>query len=213
MATGALTLFPNPAVPDLGCLVRHKHDLQIEDGAANVHVEFMPSIDLNTPFHQTYFRVKCGEAGFFERCFVYMTVDASVPPFILETRPPDWVLGGDTRPHPSDWFRYPTQGGTRLYWFFGQFRNPASTVWQPDAIVGHSYDIYENGTLSTVQYDDTGGDRDLNDFILEVAIVKREEWGVLTQAEGQAEANETFERNIGPRLREQIRRLEGKRGE
>ncbi len=38
-------LFPDFATPDLGCLVRRKHELQIEDGNANVHVEFVPSID------------------------------------------------------------------------------------------------------------------------------------------------------------------------
>jgi len=36
--------FPNPATPDLGCLVRRKHGLQTEP--FNVHVEFQPSIDL-----------------------------------------------------------------------------------------------------------------------------------------------------------------------
>jgi hypothetical protein len=29
---------------------------------------------------------------------------------------------------------------------------------RPDAIVAHAYDIYDNGTLSTVQYGDTSGD-------------------------------------------------------
>jgi hypothetical protein len=89
-----------------------------------------------------------------------MTTDATIPPPILENFPPNFVLGKDYTPHPSDWSRFPTQSGQRLYWFFGQRRDPATTVWQPDALVGHSYDIYENVTLSTVQYDDTGGDRD-----------------------------------------------------
>ena len=61
-------LFPNFATPDLGCLVRRKHDLEIEVGAANIHVEFMPSIEFQPRYHQTYFRVKCGSAAFFQRC-------------------------------------------------------------------------------------------------------------------------------------------------
>jgi hypothetical protein len=39
--------------------------------------------------------------------------------------------------------------------------------------VGHSYDRYDNGTLSTVGWDDTGGDLDYDDLTMEVAVVYR----------------------------------------
>ncbi len=191
-------LFPNPATPDLGCFVRRKHGLETEP--FNIHVEFAPSIDQATPSQQLYFRVKCGEAAFHQRALVFMTTDASVPGPILEQFPPDWVLGGDHRPFPSDWFRLPTQTGQRLYWFFGQHRDPNGGVWRPDAFVGHSYDIYERGTLSHVQFDDTGGDRDMDDFILEVALVKRFPPVLQQEVEGQREASERFERERLPEL-------------
>jgi hypothetical protein len=164
-------------------------------------VDFSPSIDFFPTFHQTYFRVKCGHAAFFERCLVFRSANFNGP-----LGPPDWLLGGDFTPHPSDWLRYPTQGGLGVYWFFGQFRDPASTSWQADAVVGHIYDIYDNGTLSTVQYNDTGGDSDLNDLILEVAIVKREPTN-LTEVQGQQAAVQQFERHVAPRLRAEVAKL------
>jgi hypothetical protein len=42
-----------------------------------------------------------------------------------------------------------------------------------NASIGHSFDIYDNGTLSTVGWDDTGGDLDHNDKVMEVAVVYR----------------------------------------
>jgi hypothetical protein len=195
--------FPNPNTPDLGCFVRRKHEFQTDADVdfQNVHVEFNPSIDFNPTYHQTYFRVMCGEAAFFQRCLVYMTVNASVPPPVLQNYPPDFVLGGNFTPRPSEWNRYPTQSGERFYWFFGQHRNPANTTWQADALVGHSYDIYENGTLSIVRYDDTGGDRDFNDLVLEIAIVGRRSWGDLIQAKNQVAVNAKIEKQGLPRLR------------
>jgi hypothetical protein len=198
---GIFDLFPNPATPDLGCFVRRKHELETEP--FNIHVEFAPSIDQADAIQQCYFRVLCGKAAFFQRALVFMTADASVPPPILEHFPPDWVLGGDFTPHPSDWLRFPAQTGQRFYWFFGQHRNPAAGPWAPDAFVGHTYDIYDNGTLSRVHYDDTGGDRDMNDLILEVAMVKRRPL-VVSQADGQLEVNERFVRDRLPRLKDRM---------
>ena len=181
----SILLFPNPSTPDLGCFVRRKHEFQTDPDVdfGNVHVEFNPSIDFSPQYHQTYFRVMCGEAAFYERCLVYMTPDVSVPPPVLQNFPPGYVLGGDYNPRPSDWYKFPTQGGQRFYWFFGQCRNPATSNWQADPLVGHGCSIYENGTLSIVRYDDTGGDRDFNDLVLEVAIVGRRSWLTLAQAD------------------------------
>jgi hypothetical protein len=211
MPIEAISLFPSFAAPDLGCFVRRKHALEIELGNENIHYEFMPSIDFQPSYHQVYFRVICGRARFFQRCFVYMPAGSNIPPSVLENTPPDWVLGGDYTPRPSDWFRYPTQKGERTYWFFGQHRNPMGGSWQADALVGHIYDIYENGTLSTVHYDDTGGDRDMNDLILEVAVVGRRSWGDLVQAVSQEAANKRFKKTALPKLkklREQAIRAE-----
>jgi hypothetical protein len=185
MPLESIALFPNPNSPDLGCFVRRKHDLEIEVGSRNIHVELNPSIDFHPTYHQLYLRVICGEAAFYQRCFVYMTSDLSIPPPVLGVSPPDWILGGEYTPRPSDWQRYPTQLGDRFYFFFGQHRNPSAGTWTADALVGHSYDIYENGTLSTIYYDDTGGDRDMDDFVLEAAIVGRHSCEEITQAVDQ----------------------------
>jgi hypothetical protein len=195
--------FPNPNTPDLGCFIRRKHEFEIDPDVdfQNVHIEFNPSIDFSPAYHQTYFRVMCGEAAFFQRCLVFMTTDTSIPPPILQNFPPGFVLGGDFNPRPSDWNRFPTQLGERFYWFFGQHRNPATTNWQVDAAVGHSYDIYENGTLSIVRYDDTGEDRDFNDLVLEVAIVGRRSWRDLIQAVDQEKANRTIQKQGIPKLK------------
>lgn len=201
MPLESISLFPNPNTPDLGCFIRRKHEFQLDGDFQNLHVEFNPSIDFNPPYHQIYFRVMCGEAAFFQRCLVYMTTDASIPAPILQTFPPNFVLGGDYTPRPSEWFQFPTQSGQRIYWFFGQHRNPATSVWRADAGVGHSYDIYENGTLSIVRYDDTGGDQDFDDFVLEIAIVGRRSWLSLVQAENQAAVNKEIEKKGLPTLR------------
>jgi hypothetical protein len=203
-----IQIFPDPSAPDLGCFVRRKHGFETDPDVdfENVHIEFNPSIDFSPAYHQTYFRVMCGHAAFFERCLVYMTPDANIPPQNVQATPPAFVLGGDFTPQPSDWSRFPTQFGQRVYWFFGQHRDPATTFWAPDSLVGHSYDIYENGTLSTVQYDDTGADRDFNDLILEVAIVGRHPWINLRQATEQAAVNKRIEEKNVPRLREILSR-------
>lgn len=200
--------FPNPNTPDLGCFVRRKHEFEIDSDVdfQNVHTEFNPSIDFGPLYHQTYFRVMCGEAAFFQRCLVFMTTDLSIPPPVLQNFPPNFVLGGDFTPRPSEWFHFPTQRGERFYWFFGQHRNPATTTWHADAAVGHSYDIYENGTLSIVRYDDTGGDRDFNDLVLEVAIVGRASWGLVTQAVDQAAVNKVIQKKGLPKLQELLKK-------
>jgi len=197
----SITQFPTFSAPDLGCFVRRKHNLETDAGYRNVHVEVMPSIDFHPHFHQVYFRVICGRARFFQRCFVYMTTDAQVPPFVLEERPPDWVLGGDYATRPSDWFKYPTQGNERFYWFFGQHRNPDGGSWQADNLVGHVYDIYENGTLSTVHYDDTRIDRDMDDLVLEIAVVGRRSWRDLVQAADQEAVNDQLKKSALPKLK------------
>lgn len=92
---------------------------------------------------------------------------------IVQTTPPDLLLGGDYRPYPSDWVRFPVQWGPKDYWFAGEHRNPSQANWERDASVGHSFDRYDNGTLSTVGWDDTGEDLDHDDLILEVAVVYR----------------------------------------
>jgi hypothetical protein len=134
-----------------------------------------------------------------------MRSDLTIPPPVLESFPPDWILGGEHTPRPSDWQRYPTQSGDRFYFFFGQHRNPSASSWTADALVGHSYDIYENGTLSTIQYDDTGGDQDMDDFVLEAAIVGRRSWEQVIQADDQEIVNERVARDVLANVRSRLR--------
>ncbi len=168
-------VFPwwTPDVPDLGCFVRRKHGLESYDW--NIWNEFSPWNAGGIITHQTYARVLCGRAAFYQRARVVM-LGPSSDPFLANASPPDFILGGNHVPYPSDWIKFPVQTQERLYWFIGEHRNPATTTWAADKRVGHEFDIYDNGTLSTVKYDDTGGDMDQDDFILEVAVVRRRPW-------------------------------------
>jgi hypothetical protein len=115
--------------------------------------------------------------------------------------PPEWVLGGDFRPYPSEWLKYPPQNEGRMYLFAGEHRNPAQPAWRWDGAVGHTYDIYDNGTLSTVHWDDTGGDRDFDDFVVEVAVVRRPRFFVdLVLAERDEDGLKRFAEEIEPKL-------------
>jgi hypothetical protein len=203
-----ISLFPSPSTPDLGCFLRRKHGVQVDEWARNVHVDLNPSVDFQPRHHQVYYRVVCGHASYFQRALVYMRSDLSIPGPVLAAFPPDDVLGGDYTPRPGDWRRFPTQTGQRFYVFLGQHRPPDATEWRADGLVGHGYDIYENGTLSTVRYDDTGGDRDLDDFVLEVAVVGRRSWRDLVQARDQAEATEAAAEPLRRALRERVVEIE-----
>jgi hypothetical protein len=197
-------LFPfwTPDTPDLGCFVRQKHGLE----TYNFHVYGEPSPweisggTLRFFGHQAYFRVKCGKAGFFQRCLVYMRGPSATVTDVIGA-PPEWVLGGDHLPYPSDWQKYPPQWEGRTYFFAGEHRNPAESVWRWDEAVGHVYDIYDNGTLATVQWDDTGGDRDFNDFVVEVAVVRRRRFfDDIVVAERNEGALQRFVEEIEPKL-------------
>lgn len=197
-------LFPfwTPDTPDLGCFVQQKHGLETYD--FHVYGEPSPWVisgdSLKFLAHQAYFRVKCGKARYFQRCLVYMRGANATVTDVLGA-PPDWVLGGDYVPYPSDWLKYPPQSDGRTYFFAGEHRSPAESVWRWDAAVGHRYEIYDNGTLATVQWDDTGGDRDFNDLIVEVAVVRRRFFfDNLVVASRDDEALKRFVDEIQPKL-------------
>jgi hypothetical protein len=186
------TTFATPNTPDLGCFVEHSHGFQV-DGEWAIWAEFAPWNNQEGIIpHQCYFRVKCGRAAFFQRVKVWMR--PQLDSLIFNGIAPDHVLGGDFRPYPSDWVKYPPQRGNQTYWFRGEHRNPAESQWRADAAAGHSYDIYDNGTISTASWDDTGGDRDFDDMILEVAIVYRRRYFDPVIALVDAVTDEVFER-------------------
>jgi hypothetical protein len=180
--------------PDLGCLVLNKHPFGDKWTFPLYLVE-----GLNVP-HQTYFRVKCGDAAFFQRCRIYMlpgvlTINDAWP--LVNFEPPDWVLGGDYLPYPSDWLKYPPRYRDLSvgYWFVGENRDPSQPNWEYDDANGHSYDIYENGFLTTLQWEDVGGvNGDFNDLIMEIAVVRRRPF--------------VFERAPAQRVKELGQRLE-----
>lgn len=110
--------------------------LEIDDGFENIHVGIVPAIDFSPTYHQVYSGVMCGEATFFQRCFVYRTTNLPIPLPTLVAFPPDWILGGD---------------------------------------------------------------RDLDDFVLQVAVVGRESWLEIAQAENQQVVNKRFTESALPR--------------
>ena len=200
----------SPNVPDLGCFVERRHGLE----TYGFHVYGEPSpwqiIGGQVRFfdHQAYFRVTCGKARFFQRCFVHMRGASATITDVLHA-PPEWVLGGDFRPYPSDWLKYPPQQGGRMYFFSGHHRDPAGGGWRWDDAVGHTYDVYDNGTLATVHWDDTGGDSDFDDFIVEVAVVRRRRFfDDIVVAEADNDLLRRFETEIEPKLERPDRSFE-----
>lgn len=167
--------FTTPNTPDLGCFVKNEHPFAV-DSNFFLWNEYAPWEIVNGAVvyipHQVYFRIKCGEAAFYQRVGAWMSPYMSGPTPLMGV-PPDFLLGGDHRPYPTDWVKFSVQSGPKDYWFAGEHRNPAQPNWQRNASVGHSFDRYVNGTLSTVGWDDSGGDRDYNDLIMEVAVVYR----------------------------------------
>ena len=196
--------FTTPDTPDLGCFVRNEHGFQV-DANFFLWMEFPPwEFQNGQPVylpHQVYFRIKCGEAAFYQRVRAWMAPAGSSPIPLLGTTP-DHVLGGDHPPRPSDWVKFPVQSGPKDYWFAGEHRNPAQTTWQGDASVGHSFDRYDNGTLSTVGWDDAGGDLDYDDLTMEVAVVyRRSYFDVLTDILTSEASLERFVREELPKFR------------
>jgi hypothetical protein len=99
--------------------------------------------------------------------------------------------------------KYPPQLGSRIYFFAGEHRDPNTPKWIWDRSLGHTYDIYDNGTLATVYYDDVrvGGDRDFNDLIVEVAVVRRQLFfDNLEVAQRDDDALKRFATEIEPKL-------------
>jgi hypothetical protein len=187
--------FGTPNTPDLGCFVRRNHEFQV-DGEFPLWAEFAPWTTAEGIIpHQVYFRVICGRAAFHQRVKVWMRPE--LDPFIFGGIDPDHVLGGDFRPRPSDWTKSPPHRSNLSYWFRGEHRNPAAGVWGPAAAAGHSFDVDDNGTLSTARWDDTGGDRDFNDIIVEVAVVHRRRYFDQVLAPVAAANADEYERFVG----------------
>jgi hypothetical protein len=209
-AIDILRLYYSPATPDLGCFVRNKHGFQVDGDFFiwNEYPPFDPATGRILP-HQVYFRVKCGKAAHHQRVSVWMTPPGTSLPPPLIGQPPDYVLGGDFAAMPSGWLKFPVRTTDQGYWFAGEHKPANGTSWLRDFSVGHSYDIYDNGTLSTVGWDDTGEDRDYDDFILEVAVVRRHFYfpdlsGIALTADEVAR----FERDIMPKRQASRAKLE-----
>lgn len=163
-AHGATTV----QTPHLGALVQRTTDLE-ESPFQNMHAVTAPMDDTGKVVpHQVFFRVLVGRAKDWQACLVQRTQDWSDVP---DGSAPDWVLGGPWPPRQTDWLQYPATDRPAVYWFTGLHRQPDEDTWLPDAFVGHTLDTYENGSMSTLYYDDNAGDLDADDLIVEVAVV------------------------------------------
>ena len=108
--------------PDLRCLACQKYAFR-SDGTF-LRAEFAPwAVETGFLPHLVDFRAKRGKASFFERVEIAMRLDFDSP--IYAGIDPDFVLGGDIRPYPSDWRKFPLQRGNMSYAFRGVCRNPA----------------------------------------------------------------------------------------
>jgi hypothetical protein len=140
--------------------------------------------------HQVYARVRGAGFGLHVRAKVWARRE--VDPLILAGLMPDAVLGGDDVVPAGRWVALAPQPGEMAYWFSAEMRDPVSLVWEPAASVGHSHAVHEHGTLSTVAWNGAGHERDYDDLVLEVAIVRRGAWfeqlhAAVVEREGEAE--------------------------
>lgn len=213
MTSTSLNLFHNPATPDLGCFVRQVQ-LDVVAPPFNVHAIWVPNPFFPSSRHQTYFRIVCGKTDVFQRLLVYKTPGLDVEP--ESTDQPDWILGGDYPPRPSEWVRYSPSSGACVYWFFGQHRQPPSelvlnartlttadllTPWTLDDNNATTIDLYDNGMLTTIGFSDGVGDNRFNDLVVEVALVNRVTELGLGHVEGQKEMAARYAKEVLPRLR------------
>ena len=164
-----LTTFETPDVPDLGVFVGHVHGFE-QGGSAFIWNEFPPFEDGVVVPHQLYARLVGGEALFHQRIYCWFSEPGEAPP-PFTGKPPLFVLGGGPAA-PSQWVKFPVRQGDTGYWFAGEHLRPGESSWRRDTGVRHRFDRYQNGTLSTVVWEDAA-DADFNDLVMEVAVVFR----------------------------------------
>jgi hypothetical protein len=147
-----------------------------------------------TENHQVFYRVAGGSGGLWQRCLAWIRKEK--PRGQVPGENPDAGMGGEIWPSPTDWSAFPEQTGpdTTYYWFGHYHKNRR---WHPDKGIRVKGDRYENGLLVTLFFDDTGEDWDFDDFIIEVAMVFREDHKDKTKYEEMGvQMNEMFH-NIG----------------
>lgn len=169
--------------PHVGPLKRRIQDFK-ESPFRNMHCVEAPLTDEGQVVpHQTFFRILVGRAENWQACLVRRTrawkdvPDGSIP---------DWVLGGPWPTVQTDWLWYPPTDRQALYWFTGVHSPPGGGNWRPDHFTAYSVDQHEGGTVATVYFDDTLGDLDADDLIVEVAVVFLDRSDAVRPVEGQS---------------------------
>src|SRR5471032_841465 len=133
-------LFPDFATPDLGCLVRRKHELQIEDGNANVHVEFVP-YRFRSALPPGVFPGQMRKGGFLRTLHGPQDGRFQRARADFGAVPSGFRFG--RRFHPALHGLDPLSrfGKSAELLVLRTVPEPAEVQWRPDAIMAHAYDI------------------------------------------------------------------------
>jgi hypothetical protein len=110
------------------------------------------------------------------------------------------TLGGEENIviSPLWWTFGPQYDRPVLYYFVGEFLNN-NGKWVTDYGSDHSWDLYSNGFLATLVFDDSGADDDFNDLVMEIALMYLPITPPRIFSKEQEEINKTF---FGKRLPE-----------
>lgn len=174
----------SPRTPHLGTHVRREREFT-ESPTRNMYAVSAPTDDDGRVVpHQVFFRVLVGRAENWQACLVQRTRDRAQVP---DGSAPDWVLGGARPTRQTDWLQYAPTDAFGRYWFTGVHRVHDGEDWRPDIFVGYTRDAFEQGTLTTIYYDDTAGDLDADDLVIEVAVVRLPSFEPIRAGAEQAE--------------------------
>jgi hypothetical protein len=193
---GSISL-SNP-YPGLGRFVRNEFDNIL--AGVNVYRIWLEG------HHQVHYRVAGGESGLWQRCVVYVrnAPPANTP---LPAGNIDLILGGEFWATPTGWSAFEPHSGTYTYYWGGAYHKDGGWHW--DSGVRERKDVYANGIVWTLNYDDTGDHPDYNDYTIEVACV----WGghgAPPQVEGRPSAADKVEEVSQDAFQSLVARLQGR---
>lgn len=147
-------------IPDLGTLTKQNDIDEIVPGKS------FYTIYLDNHF-KLYYRVKGGKSSpLWQGCYIY---ERNAPPQNSLPRDSHNVqLGGEFNTTPTNWSSFETHNSTYTYYFAGIHHQ--NRKWDWDYGFHITRDVYTNGYIWTLSYDDNGSNPDYDDFIVEVAV-------------------------------------------
>lgn len=171
--------------PDLGYWISRRHEYQIEQGL-NIYAES------NEDPVEICFRTAGSEAALRQKCAIYLT-QSWFPIPNPTAQQPAYALDESSRA----WKTFGRHPGFTAYWFFGYHSRDGN--WLPNTAIAHMTDVYSNGLLTTVYFEDTGAGGDFNDLVIQIFSATRAGSAFAVPA-AQKKISKKFEKDVLPRL-------------